>query len=321
MPPPRVRRPQRKKRTIQEIRDSKHTGEKMVYMSVPDYTAARWAEMAGVDVAVVGDSLAMIAHGHPNTIPATMDMMVMHAQAIRRGAPNTFVLGCMPYQSYNTVDRALTNATRFMQEAGVRRGEAAGRQVAGAHPEGAGRRRHPDRLAHRPDAAHGGDVRRLQDPGQDGRRGDEDPRGRARDPGRRLLHARVRGGAGEDRRGDLEAARDPHHRHRRRRRHRRPDPALPRPARRLHRLQAQVHQALLQPDRGRGEGHHAVHRRGEGRHLPRRRPQLRRRREGVREVRRRWSRSASTTDEPARRACRSRRRRASPTSPTPTWRR
>src|SRR5438128_10718736 len=89
----------------------------MVYMSVPDYTAARWAEMAGVDVAVVGDSLAMIAHGHPNTIPATMDMMVLHAQAIRRGAPDTFVLGCMPYQSYNTVDRALVNATRFMQEA------------------------------------------------------------------------------------------------------------------------------------------------------------------------------------------------------------
>jgi len=91
--------PQKKKRTIQEIRDSKHTREKMVYMSVPDYTAARWAEMAGVDVAVVGDSLAMIAHGNPNTIPATMDMMILHAQAIRRGAPNTFVLGCMPYQS------------------------------------------------------------------------------------------------------------------------------------------------------------------------------------------------------------------------------
>ena len=109
---------ERKKRTIQEIRDSKTTGEKMVYMSVPDYTAAKWAETAGVDVAVVGDSLAMIAHGHTNTIPATMDMMVMHAQAIRRGAPNTFVLGCMPYQSYNTIDRALQNATRFMQDAG-----------------------------------------------------------------------------------------------------------------------------------------------------------------------------------------------------------
>jgi 3-methyl-2-oxobutanoate hydroxymethyltransferase len=115
--PPAPAPAQRKKRTLQEILDSKKTGEKMVYMSVPDYTAARWAEMAGVDVAVVGDSLAMIAHGHPNTIPATMDMMVMHAQAIRRGAPNTFVLGCMPYQSYHTVEKALANATRFMQDA------------------------------------------------------------------------------------------------------------------------------------------------------------------------------------------------------------
>jgi 3-methyl-2-oxobutanoate hydroxymethyltransferase len=110
--------PDRKKRTITEIRDSKTSGEKMVYMSVPDYTSAQWGEMAGIDVAVVGDSLAMIAHGHANTIPATMDMMVMHSQAVRRGAPNTFVLGCMPYQSYNTIDRALVNATRFMQDAG-----------------------------------------------------------------------------------------------------------------------------------------------------------------------------------------------------------
>ena len=109
---------EKKKRTITDIRESKKTGEKMVYMSVPDYTSAQWAEMAGVDVAVVGDSLAMIAHGHPNTIPATMDMMVLHSQAVRRGAPNTFVLGCMPYQSYNTVERALANATRFMQDAG-----------------------------------------------------------------------------------------------------------------------------------------------------------------------------------------------------------
>jgi 3-methyl-2-oxobutanoate hydroxymethyltransferase len=115
--PQDVSKPDRKeKRTITEIRESKKTGEKMVYMSVPDYTSARWAEMAGVDVAVVGDSLAMVAHGHPSTIPATMDMMVMHALAVRRGAPKTFILGCMPYQSYNTVDRALMNASRFMQE-------------------------------------------------------------------------------------------------------------------------------------------------------------------------------------------------------------
>ncbi len=113
-----IQKTERKKRTITEIRESKHTGEKMVYMSVPDYTSAQWAEMSGVDVAVVGDSLAMIAHGHANTIPATMDMMIMHAQAVRRGAPNTFVLGCMPYQSYSTVDNALKNAARFMQDAG-----------------------------------------------------------------------------------------------------------------------------------------------------------------------------------------------------------
>ena len=109
---------QKSKRTITEIRDSKRTGEKMVYTSVPDYTSAKWAEMAGVDVCVVGDSLAMVAHGYESTIPATMDMMVMHALAVRRGAPNTFSLGCMPYQSYHTIDRALGNATRFMQEAG-----------------------------------------------------------------------------------------------------------------------------------------------------------------------------------------------------------
>ncbi len=109
---------ERRKRTIAEISASKHSGERMVYTSVPDYTSAQWAEMAGVDVVVVGDSLAMIAHGHASTIPATMDMMVLHAQAVRRGAPNTFSLGCMPYQSYNTVDRALVNATRFMQDGG-----------------------------------------------------------------------------------------------------------------------------------------------------------------------------------------------------------
>lgn len=115
-PPPAKKR---EKRTITEIRDSKQTGEKMVYMSVPDYTSAQWAEMGGVDVAVLGDSLAMISHGHKNTVPATMDMMVLHGAAVRRGAPNTFMLGCMPYQSYNTVDRALVNATRLMQDSGA----------------------------------------------------------------------------------------------------------------------------------------------------------------------------------------------------------
>lgn len=108
----------KKKRTIEEILASKLTGERFVYTSVPDYTSAQWAEAAGVDVVVVGDSLAMIAHGHASTIPATMDMMVMHAKAVRRGAPNTFSLGCMPYQSYYSEDIALKNAARFMQDGG-----------------------------------------------------------------------------------------------------------------------------------------------------------------------------------------------------------
>ncbi|MDC0115941.1 3-methyl-2-oxobutanoate hydroxymethyltransferase [Octadecabacter sp.] len=108
----------KKKRTIGEILASKQTGERFVYTSVPDYTSAQWAEAAGADVVVVGDSLAMIAHGHSSTIPATMDMMVMHAAAVRRGAPNTFSLGCMPYQSYYTPEIAVRNAARFMQDGG-----------------------------------------------------------------------------------------------------------------------------------------------------------------------------------------------------------
>jgi len=181
---------ERKKRTIGEIRESKKTGEKMVYMSVPDYTSAKWAEMAGVDVAVVGDSLAMVAHGHASTIPASMDMMIMHAQAVRRGAPNTFTLGCMPYQSYHTVERALTNATRFMQEALCDAVKPQGGKSQ-AHILRAGRCRNSDGLAHRLDPAHHRHVRRFQDPGPHRRSGDENPRGRIGDRGRGLLHARV----------------------------------------------------------------------------------------------------------------------------------
>lgn len=84
-------------------------------MLVPDYISAQWAEMGRVDVAVLGDSQAMISHGHHNTVPATIDMMVMHGQAVRRGAPNIFVFGCMLYQSYYTVDRALLHLHQFVR--------------------------------------------------------------------------------------------------------------------------------------------------------------------------------------------------------------
>jgi 3-methyl-2-oxobutanoate hydroxymethyltransferase len=105
----------RQKRTIGEIRESKKTREKMVYMSVPDYTSAQWAEMAGVDVAVVGDSLAMIAHGHRSTIPATMDMMIMHAAAVRCTEHLRARLHALPELQRSRP--CLANATRFMQDA------------------------------------------------------------------------------------------------------------------------------------------------------------------------------------------------------------
>src|SRR5688500_20410888 len=83
---------ERKKSTITEIRDSKKSGDRMVYTSVLAYTSAKWAEAAGVDVCVVGDSLAMTCHGHPNTIPSTMDMTVLPSQARQRCAPSTLLL-------------------------------------------------------------------------------------------------------------------------------------------------------------------------------------------------------------------------------------
>lgn len=111
--------PKREKRTIVDMRESKKTGERMVHVSLPDYTTARWAEAAGVDAITVGcGSVAMMVYGYPNTVAATVDMMVAHSAAVRRGAPNTFLIGGMPYQSFNTPERALVNATRLMQEAG-----------------------------------------------------------------------------------------------------------------------------------------------------------------------------------------------------------
>ena len=206
----------REKRTIGDIRASKTTGEKIVYMSVPDYTSARWAEMGGVDVAVVGDSLAMIAHGHANTIPATMDMMVMHGQAIRRGAPNTFMLGCMPYQSYNTVDRALVNATRFMQDAGAdavkpQGGKSQAHILKALVDAGIPTGSHIGLTPHTV-AMFGG----FKIQGRHGRHGVQDFGRCVSDRGCRVLHARVRSSAGQDCDADLTAVEHPHDRNRRR---------------------------------------------------------------------------------------------------------
>ena len=92
---------------------------KIVMLSVPDETTANLAERAGVDVVCLGDSLGMVTLGYSSTVPVTMDDMIRHGQAVRRGAPNTFLLACMPYGSYQTPEIAIHNATRYMQEAGA----------------------------------------------------------------------------------------------------------------------------------------------------------------------------------------------------------
>lgn len=110
---------ERKKLTVPDLKARKKAGERVVMVSVPDYPMAIWAERAGVDIAAVGDSLGMVSYGHPNTLPVTIDMMIQHAQAVRRGAPNCMILVSMTYGSYAMPDIAVTNALRLMKEGGA----------------------------------------------------------------------------------------------------------------------------------------------------------------------------------------------------------
>ncbi len=84
-----------------------------------DYPMAYLVEEAGVDIVLVGDSLGMTILGYESTLPVTMTDMIRHAQAVRRGTPNAFLIGDMPYMTYQvTVEDAVRNAGRFMAEAG-----------------------------------------------------------------------------------------------------------------------------------------------------------------------------------------------------------
>jgi 3-methyl-2-oxobutanoate hydroxymethyltransferase len=110
---------ERKKLTVPDLRLRKQAGEKVVMASIPDYPSAIWAERAGIDIAAVGDSLGMVSYGHPNTLPVTVDMMIAHAQAVRRGAPNCMIMVSMPYGAYATPDVGVINALRLMKEGGA----------------------------------------------------------------------------------------------------------------------------------------------------------------------------------------------------------
>jgi len=108
----------KKKKTIQDFYAMKEKGEQITYITSYDYPTATFAEKAGMDMILVGDSLGMCVYGYEGTMPVTMDMMIVHSEAVRRGAPNTFVIGDMPFLSYQTTDEAaVENAGRFFKEA------------------------------------------------------------------------------------------------------------------------------------------------------------------------------------------------------------
>jgi 3-methyl-2-oxobutanoate hydroxymethyltransferase len=110
----------RKKLTRLDLQKMKDSGQTAVWVTSYDYWTAQFAEQAGMDMILVGDSLGMCIYGYEGTIPVTMDQCIWHSEAVRRGAPNTFVIGDMPFLSYQVnCDEAVRNAGRFFKEARV----------------------------------------------------------------------------------------------------------------------------------------------------------------------------------------------------------
>ncbi len=110
----------KKKHSIHTLLEMKREGRRIVWLTAYDYPTAQFAEAAGLDMLLVGDSLGMCVYGYEGTVPVTMDQCIVHSEAVRRAAPNTFVVGDMPFLSYQVSDEdAVRNAGRFMKEAGV----------------------------------------------------------------------------------------------------------------------------------------------------------------------------------------------------------
>ena len=106
------------KKTIPVFRQMVEKGEKIVYLTSYDYLTAKYAEKAGIDMILVGDSLGMVTLGYDKTFPVTMEDMISHSKSVRRGAPNTFIVGDMPFMSYQVSnEEAIRNAGRFVKEA------------------------------------------------------------------------------------------------------------------------------------------------------------------------------------------------------------
>jgi len=103
-----------------DLEAMKKNGRTAVWITAYDYWTAQFAEQAGMDMILVGDSLGMCVYGYEGTMPVTMDQCIVHCEAVRRGAPNTFVIGDMPFLSYQvSVEDAVRNAGRFFKEGRV----------------------------------------------------------------------------------------------------------------------------------------------------------------------------------------------------------
>lgn len=108
----------RKKITLPALFEKMARGVPLTMITCYDYPMAYLVEQAGVDIVLVGDSLGMTMLGYDSTLPVTMDDMIRHAQAVRRGTPMCWLIGDMPYMSYQPSDEsAVRNAGRFMAEA------------------------------------------------------------------------------------------------------------------------------------------------------------------------------------------------------------
>ena len=106
--------------SIFDLYQMKERGEKIAWLTSYDFPTAQFAQAAGMEMLLVGDSLGMCVYGYNGTVPVTMDQCIVHTEAVRRGAPNCFVVGDMPLGSYQVSDEdAVFNAIRFLKEADV----------------------------------------------------------------------------------------------------------------------------------------------------------------------------------------------------------
>ncbi len=106
--------------TITSIQEKKQRREPITSLTAYDYATARLVDEAGIDIILVGDSLAQVILGYNNTLPVTMEEMLHHTRAVRRGVKRALLIADMPYASYHLgADEALRNASRFLKDAGA----------------------------------------------------------------------------------------------------------------------------------------------------------------------------------------------------------